>query len=75
MRVVIKLFAHYREGRFKVQEGEFPLGTTAQDIIASLELEKVSPLGVLMVNGRHEEPQYVLQENDEVAIFPKIGGG
>lgn len=75
MHVLVKLFAQYREGRFKVEQREYPNGTTAQTIIDALELERVSPLGVLMVNGRHVETSYRLQEGDEVALFPKVGGG
>jgi len=75
MHVLVKLFAQYREGRFKVEQKEYQEGTTAQMIIDTLELERVSPLGVLMVNGRHVAPSYRLQEGDEIALFPKVGGG
>lgn len=75
MNVVVKLFAQYREGRFKVQECEYPANTTAREIIDALNLESVSPLGVLMVNGKHVDVTYHLQEGDVIALFPKVGGG
>ncbi len=75
MHVVVKLFAQYREGRFKVEERNYAMGTTAQMVIDLLELERVSPLGVLMVNSRHVDPSYCLQEGDVIALFPKVGGG
>ena len=75
MHVVVKLFAQYREGRFKAEQREYDIGTTAQTIIEALELESVSPLGVLMVNGRHVDTSYCIQEGDEIALFPKVGGG
>jgi molybdopterin converting factor small subunit len=75
MRIFVKLFAQYREGRFKTEHRDCPEGTTAQMLIDTLELESVSPLGVLMVNGRHVSVSYVLQEGDEIALFPKVGGG
>ena len=75
MHVLIKLFAQYREGRFKAEQKEYPQGTTAQTVIDMLELEQTLPLGVLMVNGRHVDTTYGLQEGDEVALFPKVGGG
>lgn len=75
MRVLVKLFAQYREGRFKAEQREYPNGTTAQTVIDALELERVSPLGVLMVNGKHVQPTYSLQEGDSIALFPKVGGG
>ena len=75
MQVLVKLFAQYREGRFKVEAKEYPIGTTAQMVIDALELESVSPLGVLMVNSRHVDTSYCLQEGDIIALFPKVGGG
>ncbi|AFL69060.1 MoaD/ThiS family protein [Sulfurospirillum barnesii] len=75
MHVFVKLFAQYREGRFKAEQKEYPEGTTAQTVIDTLDLESVSPLGVLMANGRHVDVSYVLQEGDEIALFPKVGGG
>ena len=75
MHVFVKLFAQYREGRFKAEIKEYPSGTTAGVLIEALALEHVSPLGVLMVNGKHVDISYVLQEGDEIALFPKIGGG
>jgi len=75
MRVFVKLFAQYREGRFKAEHREFPEDTTAQAVIDMLNLESVSPLGVLMINGRHVDPSYHLKEGDEIALFPKVGGG
>ncbi len=75
MHVFVKLFAQYREGRFKTEERTYKEGICAQEIIEELELEKVSPLGVLMVNSRHEKPSYTLQEGDIIALFPKVGGG
>ena len=75
MHVLVKLFAQYREGRFKAEPREYAIGTTAQMVIDDLELERVSPLGVLMVNSRHVQPSYCLQEGDIIALFPKVGGG
>ena len=75
LTITVKLFAQYRDGRFKDEKIAYDMGTTAQMIVEALELEGVSPLGVLLVNGRHVEPSYVLQENDEIALFPKVGGG
>lgn len=75
MHIIVKLFAQYREGRFKVEQREYPKGATAQTVIDELCLENTSPLGVLMVRGKHVQPTYNLQEGDEVALFPKVGGG
>lgn len=75
IRICVKLFAQYREGRFKVEERTYPEETCAQDIIEELALTKELPLGVLMVNSKHQPTSYIVQEGDIVALFPKVGGG
>ncbi|MCD8477539.1 MAG: hypothetical protein LRY68_06255 [Sulfurospirillum sp.] len=52
MRILVKLFAQYREGRFKTEYKEYPEETTPQIIIDALHLEEVSPLGC--VDGEWE---------------------
>ncbi len=75
MHLVIKLFAQYREGRFKVEIKRYPQSIDVQYIIDELGIDKEFPLGVLMVNGKHQLPTHQPQEGDEIALFPKIGGG
>jgi molybdopterin converting factor small subunit len=76
MKITVKLFAQYRDGRFKVKVKDYPEGTTAQDIMNELGIsEERLPLGVLMVNSKHEKEEYILQEGDMLALFPKVGGG
>lgn len=73
--ITVKLFAQYRENRFKVEHRVYPKGISAKDIIEELGVAKALPLGVLMVNSRHESESYILQEGDIIALFPKVGGG
>lgn len=75
MLVTVKLFAQYREGRFKVEERAYQEGISAQEIIDELGVAKELPLGVLMVNGRHKSQSYLLKEGDVISLFPKVGGG
>lgn len=76
MKITIKLFAQYRDGRFKSEERVYPDGTTAQNIMDELGIsEEKLPLGVLMVNSKHQKEEYILQEGDILALFPKVGGG
>lgn len=76
MKITIKLFAQYRDGRFKSEEKVYPDGTTAQNIMDELGIsEEKLPLGVLMVNSKHQKEEYILQEGDILALFPKVGGG
>lgn len=75
MHIIVKLFAQYREGRFKVEQRVYPKRTSAKEIIEELGVAKTLPLGVLMINSRHEHESYILQEGDTIALFPKVGGG
>jgi molybdopterin converting factor small subunit len=75
IKITVKLFAQYREGRFKVEQREYQDGISAQEIIDELGVTQALPLGVLMVNSRHEKETYILKEGDIIALFPKVGGG
>ncbi len=76
MTITVKLFAQYRERRFKAEVRQYPEGTKAIDIIKELGIDKEAlPLGVLLVNGRHKEEFVELKEGDVLSLFPKVGGG
>lgn len=74
MQITVKLFAFFREGRFKVQEKEYPDGTTVSEVITGLDID-LEEVGVIMINSRHCRFDTLLQEGDKLAIFPVIGGG
>ena len=76
MKVVIKLFAQYRDGRFSKKEIELFGGTRIDTVIekVGLDLERY-PLGIVLVNGRHADTDSVLKEGDILSLFPKVGGG
>jgi len=76
IRITVKLFAQYRENRFKIQEFTYPAGITAGDVIVNTGVDTGKyPLGILMANGRHIKDDYILKDGDVLAIFPKVGGG
>ncbi|MFK5881885.1 MAG: MoaD/ThiS family protein [Sulfurospirillum sp.] len=76
IHITVKLFAQYREGKFKVEKRSYAKNSTIKDVLndIGLDLGKL-PIGVLMVNGRHMQEDYVLQDEQILAVFPKIGGG
>ena len=74
MQFTVKLFAYFRDNRFKQQVMDLPEGTTVQAIIDSLDLPP-EEVGVTMINSRHCELDQALAEGDQLAIFPAIGGG
>ncbi len=76
IKITVKLFAQYREGNFKVAYMFFEHNTQVAEVIKyiGLDIQKY-PIGILIVNGRHVDDGHVLQENDTLGIFPKVGGG
>lgn len=74
MRVTVKLFASFREGRFSKEEFDFPEGTTIEQVIEYFRIPK-DEVGVTMVNGRHRQFQDEIIAQDVIGIFPLIGGG
>lgn len=74
MKLNIKLFATFREGRFEIAEHEYAEGTTVEQIVDQLRLPR-EKLGILMVNSRHVQLERVMTEGETLAIFPLVGGG
>ncbi len=74
MTVTVKLFATFRKGRFREDVRQYQEGTTVGQVIHELELPE-DELGAILVNARHAEEDYVLQNGDTLSIFPLVGGG
>lgn len=74
MRIQVKLFAFFRKGRFIKEGRELPEGSTAGEVVDSLDIDR-EEVGVLMCNSRHCGFDTILQDGDIYAIFPVIGGG
>lgn len=74
MRFTVKLFAYFRDNRFRAEVREYPEGTTVAEVIRSLGID-LEEVGVTMINSRHCTLDQVPAEGDQLAIFPAIGGG
>jgi sulfur-carrier protein len=74
MRITVRLYATLREGRAPEESLELPPGTSVSAVIKELKLPE-SVVTLIFVNGRHASPDTTLDEGDEVALFPPIGGG
>jgi molybdopterin converting factor small subunit len=74
MNVTVKLFASFRTGRFDIETGDYPAGTTVADVADNLKLPQAE-LGIMMINHRHVKLDRVLEEGDTLALFPLLGGG
>lgn len=74
MRVTLKLFATFRDGRFKVEERELPEGTRVLDVIQPLNI-KPEEIAICLQNGKNVNEHSVLNDGDTLALFPPVGGG
>ncbi len=74
MRVTIKLFADFRQGRFTVKECEYGGRISTLQVLHELTIP-LAEVGVLLCNGRHVDFDTELLEGDVCSIFPKVGGG
>jgi sulfur-carrier protein len=74
MNITVKLFASFRAGRFEIETGDYPPGTTVADVADSLKLPRTE-LGIMMINHRHVKLDRLLADGDTLALFPLLGGG
>jgi len=74
VQIKVKLFATLRENREKEMMMDIAPGTTAKEIVDRLNILK-EEAAIIMINGRHANPDQVLEDQDTVSIFPPIGGG
>ena len=79
MQVQVRLFTTLAVYVPQVDAGEtfpveLPEGSDIARLISHLKIP-MPEAKIIMVNGRAREPDYRLKNNDEVAMFPPIGGG
>jgi sulfur-carrier protein len=74
MQITVKLFAMFRNGRFKVAEQRRPEGIACREIVLDLGLTEAE-IGIALVNGRHVSLERCLEEGDTLSLFPLVGGG
>lgn len=74
MHITVKLFATFRNGRFKETSQECPEGTAGRAIMLGLGLTE-EEIGVVLLNGRHATLDAILQDGDTLSLFPLVGGG
>lgn len=74
VKITVKLFATFRDGRDKIQVFDLHEGKTPQDVIDVLGIKK-DEVAILLVNGRDGQFDKPLIEGDLIALFPPVGGG
>lgn len=53
---------------------DIPPGTTAENLALRLGLP-LEQIKIIMINGRHADPDTPLQDGDRIGFFPAVGGG
>jgi sulfur carrier protein len=74
MKVTVKLFATFREGREKIQLLELREESTAEEVISLLRIKR-EEVAILLINGRDGAFDKALSQGDIISIFPPVGGG
>ena len=72
--IEVRLFATFREDRFKERRMDFPEDGLIRDLLGQLDIG-ADEVGILLVNGDSATPETKLHPGDVVSIFPAIGGG
>lgn len=74
LKVEVRLFATFRNGREKKYFLDMPDDSKILDILKMLDInpEEVS---ILLLNGRDGDALRPVHDSDVVAVFPPVGGG
>lgn len=74
MKITVKLFASFRDGRFKEEDQEHQDGITLRQIVAQTGISSAE-LGMTLVNGCHATMDKTLSDGDCISLFPMLSGG
>ena len=74
MNIKVKLFATLRDYDEKEMFIDVNEGTAVIDVVQRLNIPE-DEVAIIMVNGRSKKMDYVLKEEDVLALFPAVGGG
>ena len=74
MKIDVRLSVILRRGRFTQKEIDLPDESTVGDLLDHLELT-TKQVAIMSVNGRQTQTDHVLQDGDEVNLYPHTAGG
>lgn len=74
MKIEVRLFAYFREGRDKKLFLEFEEPVTPADILNKINID-LKEVSILLINGRDGKADAILCDNDVLSLFPPVGGG
>jgi len=73
LRATVKLFAQFRDGRFKAEKIRIAEQTQVKDVVEGLDIPP-KEVAICLVNGHDTGLESVIQNGDTVALFPPVGG-
>jgi len=73
VRVTIKLFAHFKDGRFEIVEWELAEGTQVLQVLNLLRIEPIETM--IFINGHFGSINEILCNGDVLSMLPPIAGG
>lgn len=74
MKLEVRLFATFRDGRDKKYFLDLNEGITPRDIVNMLKIDE-EEVAILLINGRDGKLDTILKDNDVLSLFPPVGGG
>lgn len=74
MEIEVRLFASFRNGRWKSKRLQFKNDIIIIDILNYLNINK-DEIGMILINGSYQTADYKLNDGDILAIFPPVAGG
>jgi molybdopterin synthase sulfur carrier subunit len=74
IKVEVRLFATFRQGRDKIQVMEVEEGTTIADILRVLNIAE-DEVAIMLLNGKDGSADRQVKDGDVISLFPPIGGG
>jgi molybdopterin converting factor small subunit len=75
LKIEVRLFAYFREGRDKKYFMEINKeNITPRHILEKLNI-KVEEVAILLINGRDGNVDTLLKDGDVLSLFPPVGGG
>lgn len=74
MQIEVKLFATFREGRFKTRPFEVTEGITLREVIKLAAINE-DEVAIPLINGQFSSFDALLKNGDIVSLFPAVGGG
>jgi molybdopterin converting factor small subunit len=75
LKIEVRLFAYFREGRDKKYFMEInEENITPRYILEKLNIQ-VEEVAILLINGRDGKVDTLLKDGDVLSLFPPVGGG